>query len=375
MFSAEDHDYMQRALDLAARGLFTTTPNPRVGCVLVRDNAIIGEGFTQPAGQNHAEIEALHDARQKGLEVRGATVYVSLEPCSHFGRTPPCVNALIDAGVTRVVAAMEDPNPQVSGKGLELLREAGIEVRCGLLEKEARELNLGFVSRMTRHRPWVRAKLAASLDAKSALSDGQSQWITSEAARRDGHSWRARACAVLTGIGTVRQDDPLLSVRFVETSRQPGRIVVDSRLEISLDSKLVRSAGVGGDLIIAHAVHREDVEEQLRVRGCELVYLPDANRKVDLMALMGELARRGMNEVHVEAGGKLNGSLLRAGCLDELIVYLAPTLLGNAQAMIELPAPATLDQRVQFSFREVEIVGDDIRLIARLTEELGEGND
>lgn len=375
MFSAEDHDFMQRALDLAKRGLFTTTPNPRVGCVLVRDGEVLGEGFTQPAGLNHAEIEALHNARTRGNDPRGATAYVSLEPCSHFGRTPPCTNALVDAGIARVVAAMEDPNPLVSGKGLEILRAAGIEVRCGLLEKEARELNLGFVSRMTRGRPWVRLKLAASLDGQSALVNGQSQWITGGAARRDGHAWRARACAVLTGIGTVRLDDPTLNVRYVETPRQPPRIVVDSRLQISLDSKLVRSAAAGSPVLVVHAVRHERQEAELKERGCELLLLPDPNGKVDLSGLLAELGRRFINELHVEAGSKLNGSLVRARLVDELLLYLAPSLLGRGQPMIELPALESLEERWQFSIRELEMVGDDVRLLARVPGERREGVD
>jgi diaminohydroxyphosphoribosylaminopyrimidine deaminase/5-amino-6-(5-phosphoribosylamino)uracil reductase len=373
MFSAEDHNFMQRALDLAERGLYTTTPNPRVGCVLVRENRILGEGYTQPAGQNHAEIEALHDARSAGEDVRGSTAYVSLEPCSHFGRTPPCVNALIDAGVARVVAAMEDPNPLVSGKGLEILRAADIEVRCGLLEREARELNIGFVSRMTRHRPWVRSKLAASLDGQSAMPDGQSQWITGEVARHDGHAWRARACAILTGIGTVKSDDPILNVRYVETPRQPARIVLDSRLEISVDSRIVKSAGLGASLLVVHALRNEDREEELRARGCELLYLPDASGKVDLPALMSELGRRSLNELHVEAGGKLNGALLGAGCVDEFLVYMAPSLLGQALPMIEMAAPASLNERWELIFRDVEMVGEDLRILARLAGGLSEG--
>jgi diaminohydroxyphosphoribosylaminopyrimidine deaminase/5-amino-6-(5-phosphoribosylamino)uracil reductase len=374
MFSAEDHDFMQRALALAERGLYTTTPNPRVGCLLVRDGLILGEGFTQPAGQNHAEIEALHDARIAGYDTRAATAYVTLEPCSHFGRTPPCVTALIEAGVARVVAAMEDPNPLVSGKGLAVLRDAGIEVRCGLLEKEARELNIGFVSRMTRRRPWVRAKLAASLDGQSALPGGESQWITGEAARRDAHAWRARACAILTGIGTVRADDPLLNVRHVDTPRQPQRIILDSRLEISLDAKLVKTASLGAPVLIVHARPNEPAEEELRERGCELLLLPNAEGRVDLAALMAELGRRGINELHVEAGGKLNGALLHAACIDEMLVYLAPSLLGRAEPMIELAAPATLGERWKLVFREVEMVGEDLRILARLASDLNEGS-
>lgn len=368
MFSADDHDFMQRALDLAERGLYNTTPNPRVGCVLVRDGQILGEGFTQPAGQNHAEIEALNDARGRGQDLRGATAYVTLEPCSHFGRTPPCVNALVEARLARVMAAMEDPNPLVSGKGLALLRSADIEVRCGLLEREARELNLGFISRMTRRRPWVRLKIAASLDGHTALADGRSQWITSELARHDGHAWRARACALLTGMGTVRNDDPLLNVRYVETPRQPPRVLVDSKLEVDLGSRLVRSAGTGSPLLVVHARHDAEKERELNERGCELLFLPNAEHKVDLMALMTELARRGVNELHVEAGSRLNGSLLRERCVDELLLYVAPSLLGSGLPLVELPELASLEERQRLVFHEIERVGPDLRIVARLEE-------
>jgi len=358
MFTPADHDFMARALELAALGLYTTTPNPRVGAVIVKDNEIVGEGWHRRAGEPHAEIVALAQAAGRA---RGATVYLTLEPCSHFGRTPPCVDALIDARVARVVAAMEDPNPRVNGRGLERLRAAGVDVRCGLLQHEAEDLNVGFVSRMSRGLPWVRLKTAASLDGGTALPNGRSQWITGEAARADGHAWRARACAVLTGIGTVRDDDPLMTVRFVETSRQPLKVLVDSRLEVSLDAKLLK----GGRVLIAAATDNAGKEAELRDRGCEVVKLADARGKVDLAALMRELAARDLNEVHVEAGHKLNGSLLRAGCVDELLVYLAPALLGPAVGMFDLAALDDLDQRRRLQFRAVERIGDDLRVLAR----------
>jgi diaminohydroxyphosphoribosylaminopyrimidine deaminase/5-amino-6-(5-phosphoribosylamino)uracil reductase len=372
MFSADDYDFMRRALDWAERGLYTTTPNPRVGCVLVREGAVIGEGFTQPAGQNHAEIEALNDARTRGFDARGATAYVTLEPCSHFGRTPPCVTALVEARVARVIASMEDPNPLVSGKGLTQLRDAGIDVRCGLLEREAQELNIGFVSRMTRKRPWVRSKIAASLDGHSALANGRSQWITGEEARHDGHAWRARACAILTGVGTVRMDDPQLSVRYVQTPRQPPRVLVDSRLEVSLDSRLVRSAGSGSPLLVVHARHDAARERELVERGCELLCLPNPQNKVDLPALMQELGRRGINELHVETGSKLNGSLLREHCIDEMLLYVAPCLLGAGAPLIEMPQIESLDLRTNLAIHEVERVGEDLRILARLPAESAE---
>ena len=354
---------MAQALRLARRGLCNTTPNPSVGCVLVRDGVIIGEGFTQPAGQNHAEIEALADARSRNADTRGATAYVTLEPCSHYGLTPPCVEALISARLHRVVAAMQDPNPLVSGQGLERLSAVGIATGCGLMAAEAGELNLGFVSRMTRGRPWLRLKVAASLDGKTALMNGRSQWITGAPARLDGHRWRARACAILTGIGTVRDDDPQLSVRGVETSRQPLKVVVDSRLELPLTARVLE----GGGLLVAAASADAAKIEALVSRGAEVVVLPNSRGKVDLAGLMSELARRGINEIHAEAGLKLNGSLLREGLVDELLLYLAPMLFGDAaRGMFDLPELADLAGRHQLSVTEVRRVGADIRIVARL---------
>lgn len=356
---------MARALELAGRGLFTTTPNPRVGCVIVKDNEIVGEGWHRRAGEPHAEVVAMAQAAGRA---RGATVYVTLEPCSHFGRTPPCVDALIEAKVARVVAAMEDPNPRVNGQGLDRLRAAGIDVRCGLLQQEATELNIGFVSRMARGLPWVRLKVAASLDGRTALPDGTSQWITGEPARDDGHRWRARACAILTGIGTVRDDDPRMTVRAVETSRQPVKVLIDSRLEVDLEAKILK----GGATLVVHAHDNADKARELRERGVELLCLPNPAGKVDLPALMRELAARGFNEIHAEAGYKLNGSLLREGCVDELLVYLAPSLLGNATGLADLVAPATLAQRTRLRFVEAERVGDDLRVRARVEREPAE---
>lgn len=362
MYSEADHGFMQRALQLAERALYDAAPNPRVGCVIVRDGRVVGEGWTQAPGSNHAEIEALLDARRAGHDVRGATVYVSLEPCSHFGRTPPCATALVDAHPARVIAAVEDPNPLVAGTGLAMLRDAGIDVRCGLLAQEATELNVGFFARMQRGRPWVRLKIAASLDGKTALENGVSQWLTSEEARRDGHGWRARACAVLTGAGTVRADNPQLTVRMVDTPRQPLRVLVDSRLEVSADARIFD----GGNVLVAAAADEAGRASLLRERGAEVVFLPDERGKVDLAALMRELARRQVNEVHVEAGFKLNGSLVRAGVVDELLVYVAPLLLGEAQGMVHLPALSDLAHALQLQFREVAAVGGDVRIRARL---------
>ena len=363
MYDEADREFMSRALALATRALYDAEPNPRVGCVIVREGRVIGEGWTQAPGSNHAEVEALLDARRNGHDVRGAIVYVSLEPCSHFGRTPPCATALIEAHVGRVIAAVEDPNPLVAGGGLEMLRSAGVDVRCGLLEQEAAEINLGFFSRMQRGRPWVRMKIAASLDGKTALENGVSKWITSESARRDGHAWRARAGAVLTGIGTVRADNPQLNVRLVETRRQPLRVLVDSRLEVDPGARLFEGEG---NVLVATAVSAPAREIALRARGAEVIALPNESGKVDLAALMKELAHRHINEVHVEAGFRLNGSLVQAGVVDELLVYLAPLLMGEAQGMVHLPALSDLTHAQRLEFREVTAVGEDVRILARL---------
>ena len=357
----DDLQGMCLALEWAAKGLFTTSPNPRVGCVIVKNKVVIGVGYTQPAGQDHAEVQAMKDAASRGADVRGATAYVSLEPCSHYGRTPPCADALIHAGVARVVAAMTDPNPLVAGKGLDKLKAAGIEVTCGVMEAEAREVNIGFFSRMQRGKPWARMKAAASLDGKTALHNGLSQWITGQGARDDGHWWRARACAILTGSGTVNQDDPQLNARAVNTPRQPRRIVVDSNLQTRPDARVL----AGGGTWIVAAKSDPEKEARLRERGAEIILLPNAQGKVDLPALMAELGRRQINELHIEAGYKLNGSLIHDGCVDELLLYLAPSLLGDAQGMFNLPALDSLDGKRSLSFHEVKQIGADLRILAR----------
>lgn len=359
MFNDADHAYMAEALELAARGLYTTTPNPRVGCVVVADGEVVGRGFHERAGGPHAEVIALQEA---GERASGATAYVTLEPCNHHGRTPPCVDALAAAGVTRVVVAASDPHP-LARHGADRLRERGVTVDMGLMAAEAEALNVGFVARVTRGRPWVRIKIAASLDGRTALADGTSQWITSSEARRDGHAWRARACAVLTGIGTVRDDDPRLDVRDVETPRQPLKILVDSRLEASPDARIFGT----GRVLVAAADRDHARRERLEARGAEVVVLPTASGKVDLAALMTELACRELNEVHVEAGHKLNGSLLAAGLVDELLVYLAPSIIGDSgRGMFALAPLARLEERVRLALHEVTRIGPDLRLIARM---------
>ena len=358
-FSADDFQFMACALRLAERGLYTTTPNPRVGCVLVKDGRIIGEGWHERAGGPHAEVAALTAA---GSNAQGATAYVSLEPCSHHGRTPPCADALITAKVVRVVAAMQDPNPQVAGSGLRKLREASIQVETGILETEARELNIGFVSRMTRGRPWTRVKIASSLDGKTALKNKFSQWITGADARRDGHHWRARSCAVMTGIGTLADDDPRLTVRSVETPRQPLRIVVDSRLRITPEARILE----GGGVVVATATRDEDKNRSLAKKGAEVVVLPNAEHKVDLLELAKYLAGRGVNEVLVEAGLNLNSALLRAGVVDELLVYLAPHMLGDAaRGIFDLGELTEMNKRLQLNIQETRMIGPDLRILAR----------
>jgi len=356
---------MQRALQWAEKGLYTTSPNPRIGCVIVRDGEVIGEGVTQPAGQDHAEIQAMKDAQRRGHDVRGATAYVTLEPCNHHGRTPPCSEALVRAGLGRVVAAMEDPNPLVAGQGMARLAAAGIQTATGLLADEAHEMNIGFFKRMKTGLPWVRMKVAASLDGMTALHNGKSQWITGPAARADGHAWRARTCAILTGIGTVKADDPQLNVREVQTPRQPRRIVIDSKLEISPSARILEG---GGTLIVA-AAHDAEKEAALRDKGAEIIVLPNAHGKVELPELMRELGRRQINELHVEAGTKLNGSLIREVCVDELLVYLAPMLIGDAQGMFSLAALEDLSGARRLKFHEVKQIGDDLRILARFNSQ------
>ena len=365
MISPADQPYMAQALRLAERGLYSTSPNPRVGCVIVRDGVVVGEGWHQRAGEAHAEVNAL---QQADTAARSATAYVTLEPCSHHGRTPPCTEALLAAGIRRVVAAMADPNPLVAGRGLAQLQAAGVAVDVGLMADEAHELNIGFVSRMTRKRPWVRLKAAASLDGKTALQNGESQWITGPQARQDGHCWRARACAILSGIGTVRKDDPQLNVRGVDTPRQPLKVIVDSRLELSPAARLLEAGNV---LLVSAGQAVAEVAEKaaaLRERGAEILDLPDGKGRVDLHALLHELARRGLNEVHVEAGSRLNGALLAAGLVDEVLLYLAPCLLGDtAQGLFALPALESLAGKHRLAIREVKQFGDDLRVLARTT--------
>jgi len=364
----QDAQHMATALRLASAALLLTDPNPRVGCVLCdAEGRVLGQGHTQQAGGPHAEVMALRDAEAKGNEVKGATAYVTLEPCSHHGRTGPCCDALIAAGIGRVVASLADPNPLVAGQGFGRLRAAGIQVETGPGAAESRELNIGFFSRMVRKLPWVRLKVAASLDGKTGLANGVSQWITAEAARADGHAWRARASAVLTGVGTVLEDNPRLDVRLVDTPRQPHLVVVDSHLQTPPDAHVF----IAGRPVWIYAAARDEVRAKaLEARGATVTCVPNASGKVDLAAMLQDLAQRGVNELHVEAGHKLNGSLLREGCVDELLVYLAPKLIGSGLDMashLHAEGPLiSLAGALPLDFKSVEMLGPDLRIVSRV---------
>jgi len=366
-----DEQYMARALHLAERGLWTTDPNPRVGCVLVHSGEVVGEGWHIRAGEPHAEVYALQAA---GARARGATAYVTLEPCAHQGRTPPCSHALIQAGVARVVVAMSDPNPLVAGRGLQQLRDAGIAVSSGLLQTQAEALNPGFIKRMRSGMPYVRAKLAMSLDGRTALANGASQWITGAAARSDVQALRARSSAILTGIGTVLADDPSLTVRAAELPeaypstaagiRQPLRVVVDTHLSMPEQAKML---SLPGDTLVITATDDPERRQELEAAGAQVLYLPTRAANVDLTALCQALAQREVNELHLECGANLGGAFLRAGLIDELVIYMAPSLLGDqAKGLLHLPPLAALSERVQLRIREIRAVGDDWRISAHI---------
>jgi len=363
MLSADDSMWMAQALKLAERGLYTTTPNPRVGCVLVKNGKLLAEGWHERAGEPHAEVNAL---RAAGEKAKGATAYVTLEPCSHHGRTPPCTDALIDAGVARVVVAMQDPNPQVSGQGIVRLQNAGIAVECGLMEVLARELNAGFSKRMTSGMPLVRSKIAMSLDGRTALNNGASQWITGTEARRDGHHWRARSCVVLTGIDTVLADNAQLTVREVKTTRQPLRVVLDSQLRLPATASILQ----GGDVLIYTTLNDVQKISHLQQAGATVVILPAMNGRVDLVACLKDLAVRGCNEVLVEAGRTLNGMLIQAGLIDELVLYFAPQLLGDmARGMAQLGELTSLNQKIELEWQDVRQIGRDLRIVAKVKKD------
>ena len=362
MNDTADRRYMARALQLARRGIYTADPNPRVGCVLVGDDRIVGEGWHERAGEPHAEVNAL---RAAGAAAKGATAYVTLEPCSHHGRTPPCADALIEAGITRVVAAMEDPNPQVAGQGLKRLREAAIEVESGVMAAEAEALNPGFVSRMRRGRPWVRCKLAMSLDGRTAMASGESKWITGKAARADVQRLRARSSAIVCGIGTVLADDPALTARLENTAvRQPLRVVLDPYLSTPDSARMLQQPG---DTLIICAEDEPAIRERLQAVGAEVVVLPGRDATIDLAALMHLLGQRQINEVLVETGAVLSGAVLRAGLIDELVVYMAPHLMGDqARGLFHLPGLDTMQERIEVVIDDIRAVGRDWRVTARV---------
>ncbi|MGB4810887.1 MAG: bifunctional diaminohydroxyphosphoribosylaminopyrimidine deaminase/5-amino-6-(5-phosphoribosylamino)uracil reductase RibD [Methylophilaceae bacterium] len=359
MYSTLDCTYMTHALRLAEHGLYTATPNPRVGCVIVNKHQIVGEGAHLKAGEPHAEVFAL---RQAGEKANGADIYVTLEPCSHTGKTPPCVSAVIAAKPRRVIVAMQDPNPLVAGRGITAMREAGIEVLVGVLEQQANALNIGFVSRMTRGLPYVRCKIAASLDGKTALNNGKSQWITSESARLDVQKWRAQSCAIVTGIGTVLADNPSMTVRLPNTTRQPLSVIVDQHLQTPPTANILKNAHT----LIAFADDPNQQADLLKATGANLMHFPNANGRVDLRALLQHLAQRGINEVLLEAGQGLNGAFLQAGLIDELILYYAPKLMGaDAKGMLAMPAFTTMQQAIDLDIVDMRHVGVDIRLRAK----------
>jgi diaminohydroxyphosphoribosylaminopyrimidine deaminase/5-amino-6-(5-phosphoribosylamino)uracil reductase len=366
MYSAVDHQFMGEALAEAQKALYLSNPNPRVGCVIVKDGHVIGRGFTQKVGSAHAEVQALANAQALGNDPTGSTVYVTLEPCNHTGRTPPCVDALIAAKPAAIFVSMLDPNPLVVGKGLERLEAAGITVHCGLMESEAQALNAGFISRMTRGLPWVRMKIAASLDGKTALPDGRSQWITGPLARADGHHWRAQACAIVTGVGTVKEDNPSLNVRDVLTERQPWRIIVDSKLETPPTAKILNHRDQSGVTIVCAGLESSEMQQNAKMfadQGIEVIAMANYYGKVDLPLLFSYLAKeREMNEIHIEAGFKLNGSLLRENCVDELLLYYAPFFMGDGIGMANISPLNVLSDKREWKLIDQTLFGSDLRL-------------
>lgn len=366
-YTSQDHAYMTQALRLAEQGLYTSQPNPRVGCVVVKDGKVIGEGAHLKAGEHHAEVHALNQA---GENARGADVYVTLEPCSHQGQTPPCVGPLIEAGVARVFVAMQDPNPIVSGKGIQALKDAGIDVNVGLMQANAEQLNPGFIKRMKTNMPYVRCKVAASLDGKIALSNGRSLWITGEAARRDVHHWRARSDAVITGIGTVLYDNPVMTVRLEKEARQSLRVIVDSQLSIPLQAKILNEHDLNEyPVAIAYARDKFGHAEKLQAMGVELLHLPQdtsGNTRVNLFGLLDALGQKGCNEVLIEAGHGLNGGFLQRELIDECILYYAPKLMGSdAMPIFSIKTITSMSKAINLDLLDVRQIGEDIRVIAR----------
>lgn len=370
-FTAFDNEFMSRAIRLAKRGLMTTHPNPRVGCVITQGNHIVGEGWHKKSGEAHAEINAL---MQAGKEAKGATAYVTLEPCCHSGKTPPCTTSLINAGITRVVAAMQDPHDKVAGKGFQALRDAGIDVEVGLLEQQAKDLNPGFIKRMQQGLPFVRVKMAMSVDGRTAMASGESKWITSEAARGDVQFWREQSSAMLTGIGTILHDNPSLTVRSSDAilnqagmqanARQPLRVILDSDLKLNVDAKVVQLAG---DVIVFTHCSDQQKIAMLEQAGVEVVSVQKLENGLDLQRVLQHLASLDVNEVMVEAGATLAGNFVATGMVDELIIYMAPVLMGNkARGLFNLPFIENMSQKIQLNIKEIRQFGEDIRIIATL---------
>ena len=357
--SSADYTFMTRALQLAERGLYTTDPNPRVGCVIVRDGEVVGEGWHQRSGEPHAEIHALQQAADKA---EAATVYVTLEPCCHHGKTPPCTDALVNARVARVVVAMQDPHSRVAGQGLQQLRDAGIAVEVGVLEAQARVLNPGFIKRMQTGRPYVRNKLAMSLDGRTAMASGDSKWITSDAARADVHRLRARSSAIVTGVGTVLADDPNLTVRLEGIERQPLRVVLDTHLSTPVTARILKQPG---RTLVMTCSEDEAAREALERAGAEVICLPFCSSAVDMQAVLDALGEMEVNEVFLETGATLSGAMLKAGLIDELVVYMAPILMGdNARGLFHLPGLDSMDQKIQLTISDIRAVGQDWRITA-----------
>lgn len=363
-FTAEDHQFMSQALRLAEKGMYTTAPNPNVGCVLVKDGAVIGEGWHEKAGEAHAEINAL---KQAGKKSEGATAYVTLEPCCHQGKTPPCSDALIKAKVKRVVAAMVDPHSKVAGQGLEQLQQAGIIVEQGLLEEQAKKLNLGFIKRMQMRLPYVRCKLAMSLDGRTAMASGESKWITSSAAREDVQLLRARSAAILTGVGTVLADDPSMTVRLDGDYQQPLRVVVDTNLSMSTSAKMLKEPG---KTVLMTCSADEAVAQSLKDAGADIHMMPYCNTSVDLKSVLQQLSDMHINDVLLETGATLSGAMLQAGLIDELIIYVAPVLMGNdARGLFALPGLEKMQDKIELDIIEQRLVGQDIRITAKVRQD------
>ncbi len=363
LFSADDHKFMSRALHLAKKGLYTTAPNPNVGCVLVKAGEVVGEGWHEKAGEAHAEINAL---KQAGVKAEGATAYVTLEPCCHEGKTPPCTDALIQAKVTRVVAAMVDPHSKVAGKGLDQLQQAGILVEQGLMEEQAKELNSGFIKRMQKRLPYVRCKLAMSLDGRTAMASGESKWITSAAAREDVQRLRARSDAILTGVGAVLADDPSMTVRLDDIDRQPLRVVVDTNLSMPTTAKILKEKG---KTILMTCSSDEYVAQALKDAGADIHMMPYCNSSVDLKSVLQQLSDMHINDVLLETGATLSGAMLQAGLIDELIIYMAPVLMGNdARGLFALPGLESMQDKIELDITDYRLVGQDIRITAKVRQ-------